>query len=64
MAQKKHVQVSAGLEPPIGKGSQKIHITLERGLVKQADKFARQKGIPRSDPIARALAEIIGKKAG
>jgi hypothetical protein len=50
--------------PRIGKGSQKIHMTLERGLVKQADKFARQKGMPRSELIARALAAILRPKAG
>lgn len=50
--------------PRVGKGSQKIHITLERGLIKQADRFARQKGLPRSELIARALAAIIGRKAG
>jgi hypothetical protein len=49
--------------PRIGKGAQKIHITLERGLVKQADKVAKQKGWGRSELIARALAAAIGRKA-
>jgi hypothetical protein len=49
--------------PRIGKGAQKIHITLERGLVKEADRLAKQKGLGRSELIARALAVIIGRKA-
>lgn len=49
--------------PRIGKGAQKIHITLERGLVKAADRVARQRGMGRSELIARALAGIIGRKA-
>jgi hypothetical protein len=47
--------------PRIGKGAQKIHITLERGLVKKADKVAKQRGMGRSELIAQALAGIIGK---
>jgi hypothetical protein len=50
--------------PRIGKGAQKIHITLERGLVKQADRLAKLKGLGRSELIARALADAIRKKAG
>jgi hypothetical protein len=50
--------------PRIGKGAQKIHITLERGLVKRADKVAKQRGMGRSELIAQALAGIIGRKAG
>jgi len=49
--------------PRIGRGSQKIHITLERGLVKEADKVARERGIGRSELIAHALAGIIRRKA-
>ncbi len=49
--------------PKVGKGAQKIHITLERGLVKEADRFARREGLGRSELIARALAVVIGRKA-
>jgi len=49
--------------PQIGKGAQKIHITLERGLVKQADKLAKKNGYGRSELIARALAAAIGRQA-
>lgn len=50
--------------PRVGKGAQKIHITLERGLVKEADRVARKNGWGRSELIARALAAAIGRKAG
>lgn len=50
--------------PKIGKGSRKIHITLERGLLAEADKFARQQGLARSELIAQALASIVARKAG
>jgi hypothetical protein len=49
--------------PRVGKGSQKLHITLERGLVEKADKYAKQKGIGRSELIAHALAGAIGPHA-
>jgi hypothetical protein len=49
--------------PRIGKGAQKIHITLERGLVKEADRAAKLRGMGRSEFIARALVTVIGRKA-
>lgn len=50
--------------PRVGSGARKIHITLERGLLKDADKVAKEKGVGRSELIAQALAVIIGRKAG
>jgi hypothetical protein len=50
--------------PKIGKGSQKIHITVERTLLAEADKIARQKGLGRSELIAQALVNMVGRKAG
>jgi hypothetical protein len=50
--------------PRIGKGARKIHITLERDLIKQADRLARQKGMGRSELISRALMAALGRKAG
>ena len=49
--------------PRVGKGTLKIHITLERGLLKEADNLARQKGLARSELIAAALATVLGRKA-
>jgi antitoxin component of RelBE/YafQ-DinJ toxin-antitoxin module len=43
--------------------SERINIRLENGLLKQADKIARKKGLDRSELIAQALATVIGRKA-
>ena len=49
--------------PRVGQGALKIHITLERGLVKQADRLARQNGWGRSELIARALVAAVKRRA-
>jgi len=49
--------------PKIGKGAKKIHIPLERDLLKVADKIATRMGVGRSELIARALARVIARKA-
>lgn len=50
--------------PKVGLGSQKIHITVERRLLKETDKLAKQRGLARSELIAEALAAMISRKAG
>jgi hypothetical protein len=50
--------------PRIGKGARKIHITLERELLRDADKLAKQQGLGRSQLIAQALADVLRRKAG
>jgi hypothetical protein len=45
--------------PKNGKGSEKIHVTIERTLLKEADAAARREEISRSELIARALKEIL-----
>ena len=50
--------------PSVGRGAQKIHITVERTLLKQADKVAKEQGLARSELIAQALTAIIRRKAG
>ena len=49
--------------PPIGKGAKRVLITVERGLLKRADSFARQHGMNRSELIATALNTVIGSAA-
>jgi hypothetical protein len=41
----------------------RINISLERGLLQEADKVAKKKGLNRSELIAQALATVIGRKA-
>jgi len=50
--------------PRIGKGAEKINITIERGLLKDADRMARQQGVSRSQIIACGLLAILRRKAG
>jgi hypothetical protein len=48
---------------PIGQGSQRVLITVERGLLREADRLARQKGMSRSQLIADGLKTILAKSA-
>lgn len=49
--------------PRIGKGSQRINITLERSLLQETDRLARRTGLNRSRIIAQSLAVTLGRKA-
>jgi hypothetical protein len=53
----------AGGRPPVGRGSERINITIERGLLAQADAMARRQKIGRSELIARSL-QLLVRKAG
>ena len=53
--------------PPTGEGAEKIYISLEKGLLREADQFARQRGQSRSGMIAEALRSLMNdarRKAG
>ncbi|MFI5381148.1 MAG: hypothetical protein ACHRHE_17765 [Tepidisphaerales bacterium] len=60
-AQERRARMRGPGRPKIGRGSQKIHITLERGLLENTDRMARQKGMGRSELIAQVLAAVIGR---
>jgi hypothetical protein len=60
-AEERRARLRGPGRPKIGKGSQKIHITLERGLLANTDRMARQKGLGRSELIAQVLASVIGR---
>lgn len=49
--------------PRVGKGAAKLYISMERGLLKRADAFARRAGISRSELIARGVQAILGSAA-
>ena len=49
--------------PRIGKGAKRVLITVEAGLLKRADAFARQKGISRSQLISHGLQSVMRDKA-
>jgi hypothetical protein len=49
--------------PKIGRGSERINITIERGLLAEADAIARRQRIGRSELIARSLQQMLMRKA-
>ena len=48
--------------PIVGKGSRRLMITMERGLLSEADALARQKKLSRSQLIAQSVRALL--KAG
>ena len=47
--------------PRIGKGSKRVLICVEKGLLAKADRFAKHHNITRSELIARALERVVGR---
>jgi len=45
--------------PKIGKGSKLVAVTLELGLLEQADRFAKRNKMKRSEMIAQGLALLM-----
>jgi hypothetical protein len=48
--------------PRVGQGAEKIRVSIERGLLAEADAYARKRGISRSELIAEGLKTVIGRK--
>jgi hypothetical protein len=49
--------------PRVGHGSQRVMITVERELLGQADRFARSRGLTRSQMIAAGLRAVMGTQS-
>lgn len=49
-----------GGRPRIGAGAQRINITVERGLLRQVDAFARRTGATRAALVAEGLKRLVG----
>jgi membrane protein involved in colicin uptake len=49
--------------PRSGKGSKRINITLEQGLLQETDRLAKRIGVNRSRIIAQSLAVTLARKA-
>ena len=47
--------------PKQGEGCKQIAITIERGLLKRTDAYARQLGMTRSAVIAAGIGKLIGR---
>jgi len=49
--------------PRVGEGARRVLITVERGLLRRADAYAKRQQISRSELIARGLEAVIGSAA-
>jgi hypothetical protein len=47
--------------PIVGKGAKVVPISIERGLLKAADAFAKRHGLKRSQLVAQGLRLVMGK---
>lgn len=47
--------------PVVGKGAKMVPISIERGLLQEADAFARQRGLKRSQMVAQGLRLLMQK---
>jgi hypothetical protein len=56
------VQRSMGGRPRRGEGAKMVAVTIEKGLLKRVDEYARQHDLKRAEMIARGLEIIL--KAG
>jgi len=48
--------------PVVGKGAERVTITMERGLLRAADQFARKTNMSRSELIARGIRVVMRTK--
>jgi hypothetical protein len=55
---RKAAKARAG-RPVVGQGAQHVAVTLERGLLRRADAYAKQRGLKRSEMIARGLVLLM-----
>jgi len=58
LARHRRIQRKMG-RPRIGKGAARVNVTIERGLLAQADRFARQQGMTRAELIAVGLKRAM-----
>ncbi len=48
--------------PRVGKGAKMVAVTVELGLLKRADAFAKKHGMKRAEMIARGLLSVMGEQ--
>lgn len=58
-----HQRAAKRGRPRVGKGAAKVYISMERGLLKDVDSFARKHGISRSQLIAQGVRAVLGTAA-
>jgi hypothetical protein len=49
--------------PTIGEGAEQISLSVERGLLKEADAYARRHKLKRSQMVAEALRLLMRRRA-
>lgn len=49
--------------PRVGRGAKRVLITVEGGLLKRADAYAKRHGLNRSELIAKGIINLIGSAA-
>jgi hypothetical protein len=47
--------------PPVGEGAAKIALSVERGLLRRLDAYAKAHGISRAELVARGLQVVLSK---
>jgi len=50
--------------PKIGKGAKMVAVTIEVGLLRRADAFAKKHGMKRAEMVARGLRNVIEETPG
>ncbi|HUB25584.1 MAG TPA: hypothetical protein VL992_09140 [Tepidisphaeraceae bacterium] len=58
-----HRRAAARGRPRVGKGAERINITVERGLLSRVDRFAKRLGLSRAQLVARALSRELRASA-
>src|SRR5450432_1957926 len=57
-----HEQARKAGRPKIGKGAERVLVTIEGGLLSEADAYAKRHGMKRAELIARGLRLAMEKK--
>jgi hypothetical protein len=47
--------------PKIGKGAKRVMVSIEGGLLKRADAYAKAQGLKRSELIAKSLETVLSR---
>ena len=50
--------------PKVGQGAKTVAVSIEIGLLKEADKYAKRRQMKRAELIAEGLRMVMGRKAG
>lgn len=59
-----HRRAGLGGRPRIGQGAKIVPVSIERGLLKEADAFARRHKLKRSQMVAQGLRLVMERRAG